>query len=68
MIKRIEECGQIWYTKDNRHHRPNGPAYIGSNAYGVGWGWWLNGKRTRYYGPSNHQGAWWIHDKRIKIC
>ena len=60
------------YLVDGLLHRVNGPAYNYSNTTcwwrhdDDQWCWYSKGYPHRYYGPCDHMGEWWIHNKFIK--
>jgi hypothetical protein len=50
------------YLLNGNWHRSNGPARVWANG---DWGWYLNDRQHRYYGPQANN-EWWIHGECIK--
>jgi hypothetical protein len=67
VLKQVSSSGNIeYYDADTVQHRSNGPAVYWEKSREWMWFWFLHGKRHRYYGPSNDDGEWYLHGKKIK--
>ncbi len=57
-----------WYNKNGRHHRLDGPAYIGINGTKS---WWIYGIRHRKDGPAyigfDGYKEWWYEGEKLVI-
>ena len=62
--KVIDEDGTIYYYKDGKYHREDGPAFIDPDGTKA---WYVNDKLHRVDGPAiiypNGNKSWWINGK-----